>query len=200
MAATEASSSAAAFQGPLYETSGPYFGVPFNAAAVTRREVGTATLRVTFPNSGTLTYSVDGVPITRQIRRQTWAMNDMSGEYTGSRGIRVVGGSGCTPTVGGLAFSSFGSIQLAQSQTTFSMRGVLAGATCTFSGSYAQEGRLGTSTGTYSCSNGTSGTYTVSEIEATLYGFFGKYTGTERGCAVEGRIGATRTTIRGFSE
>jgi hypothetical protein len=40
------------------------------------------------------------------------------------------------------------------------------------------------------------GAYTISDMEATPYGFFARYRGTERGCQLEGRIGGVRTTIR----
>jgi hypothetical protein len=187
-----ASASGVTFQGDLFETNGPYFGVSFNPVAVARRRVGTVSLQFALPSRGIVTYTVDGASVTKSIERQTWAANDVSGSYEGSRGIlSASGATGCN-----VGFSEFSGIQIAQSQAAFSMTGNLAGATCRFTGSYSQDGHLGASSGTYSCSNGLEGTYALSEIEASLYGFFARYSGTERGCTVAGRIGGVRTTIR----
>jgi hypothetical protein len=75
------------------------------------------------------------------------------------------------------------------------MVGTLGGATCRFNGNYSQEGHLGASSGTFSCDNGVQGTYAIADLEATLYGFFARYSGSERGCNLQGRIGGVRTTI-----
>jgi hypothetical protein len=195
MTAQQASDAEVAFSGLLFETSGPYFGAAFDPTAVSRREAGTAALRFTLPNSGSLTYTVDGAGVTKQIRRQTWAANDVSGQYNGSRGTHVVGGPGCAAT-GGLEFKPFVLVEIAHSNTNFTMRGLLADASCAFEGTYAQEGRMGASRGTYACSNGLQGAYSLSEMEASRYGFLARYSGTEGACQIEGRMGGVRTTIR----
>jgi hypothetical protein len=192
MTAQSATGSGAVFTGDLFESNGPYFGVPFNPVAVARNKVGTATLQFAFPGNGILTYTVNGATVTKAIRRQTWAANDASGGYEGTRTILSASSTvGCN-----VGSSSFSNIQVSQSQSSFGMTGTLAGAACTFSGNYGQEGHMGSSTGTFSCVNGVSGTYALSEIETTLYGFFARYSGTERGCTVQGRIGGVRTTIK----
>jgi hypothetical protein len=186
------SSTGITFQGDLFEANGPYFGVPFSPAAVARNKVGTATMQFTFPDSGVLTYTVNDATVTKAIRRQTWAVNDSSGTYEGARTILSASSTvGCS-----VGTSSLSNIRIAQSQNGFSMLGTLAGAACTFNGDYSQAGHLGASSGTFSCANGVSGTYTLSEIETTLYGFMARYSGTERGCSVQGRVGAVRTTIK----
>ncbi|HET9579038.1 MAG TPA: hypothetical protein VFP44_14490 [Usitatibacter sp.] len=190
MTATTASASGATFQGDLFESNGPWFGVPFNAAGVARNRVGTATLQVAFPASGIITYTVNGATVTKAIRRQTWAANDASGTYEGARTILSASSSGCN-----IGSSSFSGIRIAQSQATFSMSGNLAGASCQFNGDYSQDGHLGASSGTFSCSDGFGGTYALGEIETTLYGFMARYSGSERNCTVSGRIGGVRTTI-----
>jgi hypothetical protein len=56
------------FEGPLYETTGP----PFNASpwgAVGYTNVGTMSVAFTDGNTGVLSYSVNSVPVTRQITR-----------------------------------------------------------------------------------------------------------------------------------
>lgn len=87
------------FTGPVYSVVGPYFGnLFFNPAIVSARQVGTMTL-ISFTNSATLTYSVDGVSVTKQITRQTFRNDDTSGAYTGAMKVTQ---SGCrAPYVNG---------------------------------------------------------------------------------------------------
>lgn len=61
------------YVGALYRTRGP----AFNAApwsAVTLSQVGTATLGFGNGNAGTLTYTVDGVTVTKQVQRNVFGM------------------------------------------------------------------------------------------------------------------------------
>lgn len=59
------------FSGPLYRMSGPVFNAsPWVAA--TPAPVGTMTVAVTHGNSATLTYSYNGVSVTKQIQRQVF--------------------------------------------------------------------------------------------------------------------------------
>jgi hypothetical protein len=194
MQAQAAPASTVIFQGDLFESRGPYFGVPFNASAVARTKVGTATLQVALPGDGLLTYTVGDVTVTKAIRRQTWAANNASGLFEGQRVITASTGN-CT--AGATPFSA---IQVVQSQGALSLSGTLGAATCRFNGDYSQQGRLGASSGTFTCSDGNAGTYALSEIETSLYGFFARYSGTERGCSLQGRIGGVNTTIRQVAE
>ena len=193
LTAAQATASSITFQGTLLETTGPFFGGPFNPGAVARNTVGTATLQFTLPSAGSLTYTVNGTTVTKQIVRQTWAANDATGTYEGSRTILTsTGNPGTTCAPATLAFSS---VQVAQSDTTFSMNGTLGNNACRYSGTYSQEGHFGTSTGTFTCASGLQGTYRLSELETSPFGFLAHYSGTERGCTLDGRIGGTRTTI-----
>ena len=67
------------FAGPLYQTSGPWLGTSFNPNAVGIRQVGTVTFTV-FITSGTLTYSVDGVQVSKSITRQTFRTNQVNAQ------------------------------------------------------------------------------------------------------------------------
>lgn len=197
MGASSSSATSATFTGTLYESSGPYFAVSFSPAAVSRTPVGTATLQFALPNNGLLTYVVNNTTVTKQIVRQTWGLNDLTGLYSGWRSTRVVAAGGCVPTSGPAILTSLTSIEVAHSAAAFNLRGVLGdgGGTCTFTGDYSQQGHLGASSGTYTCTTGLQGTYRLSEIEGSLYGFFARFSATERGCPIDGRLGAVRTTI-----
>jgi len=70
------------WSGANYETSGPWFGnVPFNPAQVTNRVVGTMTWVATSTSAGTLTYTVDGVSVSKLLVRQTLVFDDFSGRF-----------------------------------------------------------------------------------------------------------------------
>src|SRR6185369_8732410 len=198
LTAAQATASSITFQGALLETTGPFFGVPFNPGAVVRNTVGTATLQFTLPSAGTLTYTVNGTTVTKQIVRKTWAANDATGTYEGSRAIVTsTGNSGTTCAPATLPFSN---VLITQSGTSFGMNATLGNNACRYSGSYSQEGHFGTSTGTFTCASGLQGTYRLTELETSAFGFLAHYSGTERGCTLDGRVGGTRTTILPVSQ
>jgi hypothetical protein len=62
----------ASFTGTLYRTTGPAFdAVPWSAATPT--PAGTMTAAFATGNSGTLSYTLDGVTVSRPIQRQVFA-------------------------------------------------------------------------------------------------------------------------------
>ena len=97
------------FTGDLYQTNGPWYGGTFNPDAATERKVGTVTFAATSVDTGTLTYSVDGVVVTKGIERQLWAYEDFTGEYYGGLDYSS---SGCSdPTTNGY-FEQFGPVHV----------------------------------------------------------------------------------------
>ena len=87
-----------AWTGKLYQTTGPWFGGPFPPANVALRQVGTVSFAVTASNQATLTYTVDGVTVTKTVERQTWANENYTGNYLGGYSVsgftgRVTGAS-----------------------------------------------------------------------------------------------------------
>src|SRR5215471_20263254 len=59
------------YTGDLYETSGPPLGGPFDPATVTYRKVGTVSWAAKDAYTVTLTYTVDGVAISKTLTRFT---------------------------------------------------------------------------------------------------------------------------------
>ena len=53
---------------------------------------------------------------------------------------------------------------------------------------------MGTLTGTYSCTDGTGGPFTMSEIEVTRFAFAARLSTSVPGCARQGHIGGVRST------
>ena len=71
------------FTGDLYATTGSWFGaVPYLPAKLTLAKVGTMTWQKSSGEPGTLTYSVNGVNVTKSLVRQPIRNDDYTGRYT----------------------------------------------------------------------------------------------------------------------
>jgi hypothetical protein len=181
------------FVGDLYATTGPGFALPtFDPAQVVGQKVGTLTFAAHDAISATLTYTVNASTVMKQVTRQTWRTNPISGTYLGGfPGVL----SGCGLQNGPKVET--GTIIVTQTDMTLGVASNTNVRLCTLNGDYQQSGRMGKSTGTFICREpaGTLfGTYTMSEIEAGVSGMTMKvvqhYDGT--GCTYDGRIGGVR--------
>jgi hypothetical protein len=67
---------------------------------------------------------------------------------------------------------------------------------CTFTGTYANQGRLGSVSGNFSCTfgatPGNSGTYTLSAVDAGVYGFSSSFSGHDQYCTYNGQFGGVK--------
>jgi len=191
------------YLGKLYETTGPVFSAQaFDPAKVTVREVGRMTFEFPFRTTppslvtlGRLTYTVDGVTVVKQVQRQTWAFNDLSGQYYGVR-VTQVSPTGCAARAGTQVFDTIDVAQLGGSLAMTATHGSPVDESCRYSGAYVQEGHMGTVGGNYSCSSGASGTFTLSQVEGGTHGFFAAYAATDRTCSVVGNFSAVRKSSR----
>jgi len=183
-----AASGGLVFSGSLYETTGPYLGGPFNPAAVNARAVGTAAVTLTSASTATLAYSVDGVGVTKSIQRQSFRTADMTGTYTGAL-VGTVEGCGATTT-----FAASAGLSISQASSAFTMTEVNQGNgnRCTYSGTYSQAGKMGAMNGTFTCTNGTTGSMQMFEMEAGYIGFLARYTATYGNCRESGKIGGMK--------
>jgi hypothetical protein len=181
------------FSGALYQTTGPWFGTTFNPSAVGVKQVGTVTFTVKSIADATLSYTINSVTISKSITRQTWKIDDLTGTY--------IGGGSFTRTKCTNSASNGHSTQLNTYTFTptatglvVTLTGQATGNTCTFTGDYSQYGRLGQSSGNYTCSSGSSGTFTMTEIEATPLGLLARTIQDEKssGCHSEGQFGGFR--------
>lgn len=168
------------FSGSLYATTGPWFGGPFNAGSVTVRPAGTATFTLQYLNQAALTYSVDGVAVSKTLQRQTWTNEDYSGNYAGGYSISA---TGCSPSYLNGLTEAAGFLTVTQSGTAFSMFSSSNLGTCTFTGTYSQMGKLGQVQGTYSCSSGERGNFDMFEMTPTISGFTARVQGSNQFCS-----------------
>jgi hypothetical protein len=187
------SGGALVFTGALHQTSGPWLGSPtFNPNSVSYRQVGTATFTLTTISSATLSYSVDGTNVSKSLTRYSFRNNNLTGTYIGA----TIGTySNCrAPATNGYSESAarFG---IAQSGATTTIQELdpSTGASCTYTGTYAQDGRTGMMSGNYTCTGGVVGTFQASEIDANVQGITARVTATDNFCSFSGRIGGLRT-------
>jgi hypothetical protein len=174
----QAASGALIFSGPMLQTSGPWLGGAFNPNIVTRTPVGTVTFTA-FIDAATLTYSVNGTVVTKALTRQTFRNNDLTGNYAG---IFTETFSGCASATNNGTVDSVTGITIVNSANTLQMTTSQNGFICNFAGNYRQSGRMGSSTGTYTCP-GVSGNYDMVEIEANTTGITARYTAQDNVCA-----------------
>jgi hypothetical protein len=184
------------FTGSLFRTTGPYFGAAtFNPNNVTNRQVGSITFRTSTSTTATLTYTVDGTSVTKNVQRQTWRNQSFAGAYRGA----VVGTySGCS--AGNGPYESPAIITVTQSGTSIQIQeqgGSGASAyTCTYTGTYTPSGNSGSASGSATCTDGFQQTWTASEMKVGLDFFAAalgsRLTGGSGTCVFEGRIGGVR--------
>ncbi len=175
------------FTGDLYENHGPWYGGPY-APPATVRKAGTATFTVGVDGySATLSYTVDGVPVSKTVERFKLQDIDYDGIFYG---VVVSETDSCTPsTLNGQVVKDHGTITVTQQGSA--MKIVAAGSlsTCTFNGTYAQSGSPGTLTGNYSCTDGTAGTFVLEYMQRTVFGMTGQLSGKNAQCSFDGLIG-----------
>ena len=180
-----------AYTGPLVRTTGAWLGTTFDANGVGIAVVGSATFKLDFVESATLTYSVDGVTVNKKLTRQTWRYNSLDGSYTGafkqtqsSCALPATSGTFVFPT--GISVSHFNSF-ISISVTT-------SGDRCDYGpGMYLQNGRMGSVSASYTCTSGVRGTFSLFEIEAGISGITGRFTAQNSSCSnISGRFGAVR--------
>ena len=193
------------FSGELYVTTGSHFAQPWNPSVFSINSVGSISFNFPTPTTGTVSYSVSGQPsVTKSIVRHTLAANTLNGNYIG--GV-TANGTNCRNGVQNGPILINGELTVSQStfsQPTFRIDWFPSATqtnTCTFRGTYAQEGRLGRlDGGTWSCTipgvnNPPQGTFSLSQVEGTMTGFSGRFTGTDQNCDYNGFIGGTRDVL-----
>lgn len=175
------------WSGTLYRTTGPWFGAAaFDPVAVTAIPVGTMSFNAPKIASGTLIYSVNGVQVLKTIERQLLVYEDFSGSYAGVLGQKGTG-LGCKPA------DSFDAanvtVQIAQSTTAMTIVTNANGNQCTFPGTYSQTGHFGGVIGSYTCTNGTGGTFDIFEMVRTHADFRARMSVTPAiDCTIKGRM------------
>jgi hypothetical protein len=177
------------FSGALFQMQGTSFAAPWNPGALGQRQVGTVNIAFTSINQGTLTYTVDGVQVSKPLIRYAFKRNSIAGEYIGA----TIGTyTGCAQNGYSEEPATF---TVTQNGTSVVIRAQLltTGATCTYSGTMEQAGRLSYMDGILACSSGSAGTFSALELHANISGLTGRASSNLGGtCRWTGRIGGLR--------
>jgi hypothetical protein len=184
------------FSGTLYQTTGPAFSAAWTGN-VTVTPVGSMTLAFGSFNSGTLSYTVNGVTVTKAIQRQTFAGNNLAGNYIG--GMTATASSCSNSADNGFALIT-GLLTVTHGGGSPSMRvdfrnNAGVSAQCTFTGPFSASGRLGSITGTYTCTLGSNGTFTMNEVDVGKNGFSATFSGRDQFCTYNGFFGGVRDVL-----
>jgi len=174
------------FSGDLYTTTGPWFGAPFDPNQVALRKVGTATFTTHLIESAMLQYSVDGVPVVKQIARYTLRSNDLTGDYMGGTSDVTIGCA--NPSNNTVYTDAAGPITVTQTGTNVTLKTD----SCTFTGTYTQTGQVGAVAGNYSCTGGTSGPFTMFDIRVETSNISGRYLLRNQLCSRDGNFSGAR--------
>ena len=175
------------FTGTLYQVTGPYFGAPlFDRNNVNVREVGAITFLAPLVASATLSYSVDGVNVTKELARQTWRTENLAGSYIGA----TIGTfTGCASNGANITVASYG---VTQNGTAVTLTEVSSSYTCTYTGTLTQTGRMGSITGAGTCSDLGAQNFTASEVQADLDSLTMRMNFSHDSCRFSGRLGGIR--------
>jgi hypothetical protein len=163
-------------------------------------------MNITFTSDTTasLIYVVNGVTVAKSIQRQTFRGNVLTGNYLGGLTAQ---GTGCHGTINGQPVGNgpiliFDLLTVTHTNPQSTPSNVVFGvsfsngttqSTCTFTGPYTQSGKLGTiPNGTWSCSTGNAGSFTMTQIEANTNGLSAKFHGTDQFCTYDGQFGGLR--------
>jgi hypothetical protein len=185
------------FSGTLYQTTGPAFSAPWTGGQPPTA-VGSMSISFSGSNSGTLTYTVNGVTVSKTIQRQSWRNNNLGGNYIG--GMTATASSCGNPADNGFALITglltvqHGGGSSASMRVDF-RNSAGTNATCTFTGGYTPQGRLGTVSGTYSCTLGSTGTFTMTEVDVSRNGFSATFSGQDQFCRYNGYFGGVRDVL-----
>lgn len=183
-------SGAVTFSGPLYSATGPYYAAPtFDESQVVATPVGTVTFTAGQISSGVLTYTVGNTTITKNIQRQTWRYENVTGVYVGGS---LGNFAGCGGRDG--YFESPAYITVSHDgASAVTVREEGNGYTCNYSGAYVQNGRMGTIQGAGTCTDGPAQSFIATEVQGGIGGLTMRYTVAFSGaCTAVGRMGGVR--------
>jgi hypothetical protein len=194
-------SGSTSYTGPLYQTTGSYYGnISFSGGPAV--QVGNMTFNFATPYSGTLQYTANGVTVTKAVTRQTFANNNLQGNYLGGLTAQ---GTGCRNSPNGpiLIHDTLTVTQTGQQlsmRVNFFQSGTGTNSQCIFSGTLTTQGRVGNVTnGTWSCTFGTSpgnqGTFTLDMVDASQNGFNARFSGSDQFCSYNGYFGGIRDVL-----
>lgn len=174
------------WSGDLFTATGPWFAsTPFASSAVTVAVVGTMTFSASLTDlrKGTLTYTVNGMQVEKQIQRYLFAYEHFGGIYSG---VMSRQGTGATCDSAGNSSALPVSVEIEHNSTAMAIVTRSNANTCTFPGTYTQAGHFGQLLGSYVCTSGDHGNFAFGEMAVSYYDFRSRLRFTDQtGCMWE---------------
>ena len=159
--------------GPVYQTTGTYFGNPWNTADSSATQVGTATFTPTSAITGTLAYNVNTVTVTKSIQRQSLTTIPLGGTYRGAY-QSIFANCNDSTFNGAIDYDSTWTVtQTTGGAMTFT---VTSNDSFKMTGPYTQTGTLFSMYDAAYTLAGKTMTATVTQIKATAQGLEGTWT------------------------
>ena len=183
------------FTGDVFQTTGTPFSVvpfvPLQSANIT--PVGKATFVFSDARTGSLTYSINGAQVVKQISRQTISTFNLTGSYFG--GLKREGG-GCVNAAlnGSVLNQAIYSVSHTVATGALTITEV-GGTSCTFSGNTQVFGSIMEGSGNFTCAaEGFVGTWTMREGRPSPNAFSALLTMRPNGesCALAATIGGLK--------
>lgn len=170
------------WKGPLYESSGSYFGAVFNPTLRAINQVGDASFSPINESAGALTYNVGSVVVTKTIQRQTLQKIDIDGTFIGALVTDVYNCDDGRPLTTSRRFVDGSASRVTGGATKIDFS-FATGGSCSFNGNATQAGRVfRIDNATYTCGTGLA---TMYELKATSLGFEGRWTAPVPGGCTE---------------
>ncbi|HSW83250.1 MAG TPA: hypothetical protein VLH12_07235 [Usitatibacter sp.] len=160
-----------AWSGSLEESTGPYFGAPFDPSRVSRQVVGNMSLSIAPNENAFLTYTVNGLTISKEAGRFAFRWQNLTGSYRGHVVMRTDDPRGLSYDDAQITIDDHGDDTMSMSID------IATGPKCNFTGRGPQFGKQREVSGTYTCQDGTQGLWVMNDVMVTAAGFTGTYSG-----------------------
>jgi hypothetical protein len=141
--------------------------------------------------AGTLTYSVDGTPVTKHLVRQFIAFDDYSGTFLGALHETI---SSCANAAKNGTFEEFATLTVTQAGQNVGITFVpQSGGGCAATGTLTQDGRFGTMTSGTAC-GGAPGSIVLSSMVVGPNSLIAHFESSEsgNGCKTSGNFAGVR--------
>ena len=180
------------FEGPLYATTGPWFGAAtYDLALRQSQQVGAVQFAASDISAGKLVYSVGDRTVEKNVRRQTWRGTNLTGSY---RGASVASYAGCGAADNGYReHTAIIDIIHNAGLSAITVREETGAYTCTYTGAYSVAGRMGQINANGTCTDGRTPVFLATEVQASIEGLTMRFSNNfGNACTSVGRMGGIR--------
>jgi hypothetical protein len=159
----------ASLRGTLYKAKGPWIGEAFDPSKVEAQAVGEVRIEPRPDARTILEYTADGVTVSKEIRRQTFAAPDVGTTYLASFSLGEA-----LPGTNPVTVSEFGSRVLLQlAGNLVYLRVEEPAGRCEYRGTRSSTGKFARLAGNYTCAAGDAGSFEIVDFEVTRHGISG---------------------------